>query len=79
MFKSIEELQAFILWCKQNKIKHFKNGGIEFDLSDLAFVEDLMQDKQPVKEMVLGGSRDLLDTMVTDPKEEEDLLYHSAV
>lgn len=40
MISNIDELQAFILWCKDNKIKHMKLNGIEFEVSELAFIPE---------------------------------------
>lgn len=36
-----EELQEFISWCKINKVKHFKNAEVEFELSELSFIESI--------------------------------------
>jgi hypothetical protein len=36
-----DELQQFISWCKINKVKHFKNAEVEFELSELSFIESI--------------------------------------
>ncbi len=72
------ELKELILWMKDNKIKRFKNAEVEFELSDLAFIEELNPGK-PVKEMPLGSNSDMLDTEKPLTKEEEDeLLFWSS-
>jgi len=43
MFKDIKDLQRFIIWCKNNKLKSFKRGDLSFELSELSFVEGLNQ------------------------------------
>lgn len=73
---SMEELKSFILWAKSVKLKHFKNSECEFELSDLAFVEDLTQPTE--KEMFLGGSKTLVDTEQPNPKEEDNDLFWSS-
>lgn len=80
MFKSSDELKRFILWCKSNKIKTFKNSDIQFELSDLAFVEDLV-DPEPadkMKEVDLPDSDTFADMDPEAGKEDEDLLYWSS-
>ena len=70
---TVSELKEFILWCKANKVKKFNNADIQFELSDLAFLEDI--DKTPMKEMVLGGSKDMLDTLKVPEGEDPDLFW----
>ncbi len=72
------ELKELILWMKANKVKKFKNSEVEFELSDLAFIDEL-NPAQPVKEMPLGSNSDMLDTEKPLTKEEEDeLLFWSS-
>ncbi len=41
--ENLEDVKLFIEWCKNNKVKSFKNGSIEFELSEISFVQDLDQ------------------------------------
>lgn len=74
---TIDELKDFILWCKSTKLKKFKNSDIEFELSDMAFIDEL--NLPSVKEMVLGGGSDMLETAKPQsPEEVDDDLFWSA-
>lgn len=72
---STEELKQFILWAKSVKLKRFKNEECEFELSDLAYIDDLTQPTN--KEMFLGSSKTLVDTEKPNQKEEEEDLFWS--
>lgn len=37
----IEKYKQFIEWCKANKVKSFKNADIEFELSELSFIDEI--------------------------------------
>ena len=39
MLKNLEDVKLFIEWCKEHKVKSFKIDGVQFELSELAFVE----------------------------------------
>tara|TARA_R110002167_G_scaffold218671_3_gene423331 strand:- start:1367 stop:1597 length:231 start_codon:yes stop_codon:yes gene_type:complete len=41
MFENIEDVKLFIQWCKSNKVKIFKSDNIQFELSEISFVEGL--------------------------------------
>ena len=72
MFKTPEELKKFISWARDNKIKRVKVDNLEFEVSDLAFVEDV---QSIISQVVPAASN------TTEPeaakKEEEDLLFWS--
>lgn len=72
-----DELKDLIIWMRANKVKKFKNAEIEFELSDLAFIDELVQDTSKVKEMPLGGGSDLLSTLKPNQTEEDQDLYWS--
>jgi hypothetical protein len=40
MFKSVDELKAFITWAKNNHVKRVKVGEIEVEVSDIAFIPE---------------------------------------
>lgn len=71
----IHELKELILWCKANKVKHLTKGDFTFELSDLAFIDQLMN--EPVKETNLDSSKTLADTEELGQEEQDELLFWS--
>ena len=41
MLENLEVVKLFIEWCKEHKVKSFKIEGVQFELSELAFVENM--------------------------------------
>jgi len=39
VLKNIEDIKLFIEWCREHKVKSFKSEGIQFELSELSFIE----------------------------------------
>ena len=39
MLNNIEDIKLFIEWCKDKKVKAFKSENIEFELSELSFLD----------------------------------------
>jgi len=39
MLENIEDVKLFIEWCKEHKVKSFKGENIEFELSELSFID----------------------------------------
>ena len=39
MLNNIEDIKLFIEWCKDKKVKAFKSDNIEFELSELSFID----------------------------------------
>lgn len=77
MFKSPEEIKNFIIWCQKNKVKSFKQGETAFEISEIAFVDQInaAQMDQKVSEAM---DETLVDTAKQElDKESEDLLYWS--
>jgi len=74
MLENIEDIKLFIEWCKENKVKSFKFNNIQFELSELSFVESV------------EGYADKLQTAVDESKfekqqqdrEDEELLFWSS-
>ena len=40
MLKNMEDVKLLIEWCKEHKVKSFKSDNIQFELSELSFIED---------------------------------------
>lgn len=80
MFKTTQELQDFILWCRQAKIKAVKVGDMEVQFSDLAFIDAISELTEYKGEEERNTSKTLHES--PDPSEipdsEEDLLFLSA-
>ena len=74
MLNNIEDIKLFIEWCKENKVKSFKFNNIQFELSELSFVESV------------EGYADKLQTAMDESKfekqqqdqEDEELLFWSS-
>jgi len=60
MLKNIEDVKLFIEWCKEKKVKSFKSEHIQFELSELSFIEGT------------EGYADKLQTTVDESKFEKD-------
>lgn len=39
MLNNIEDIKLFIEWCKTKKVKAFKSDNIQFELSELSFID----------------------------------------
>ena len=60
MLKNMEDVKLFIEWCKENKVKSFKSEHIQFELSELSFLEST------------EGYADKLQTTVDESKFEKE-------
>lgn len=74
MFKTIKELQDFILWAKAEKLKRLKVGDVEIEISDYALVADLL----PSISQTPNSEPQSAAELARMKKEEEDLLNWSA-
>lgn len=71
----LNQLKDFILWCKKHKVKHYKSESQEFELSELAFVEEYNVtdlSAEPIKEIRLDSTTPIVDSEEPPSKEEED-------
>lgn len=73
MFKSIDELKAFILWAKKNQLSSVKVGDIQVEISQIGILESsghlVPTDK----------SKPMPNLPKTEEKEDDDeLLYWSS-
>jgi hypothetical protein len=78
MFKNAQELKNFILWCKSEKVKAFKNDNIQFEMSDLAFVEHLDEPGDILKEANIPAADTFAEMDPESGKEDDDLMYWSS-
>ena len=60
MLKNMEDIKLFIEWCKENKVKSFKSDNVQFELSELSFIENV------------EDYADKLDTQLDESKFERD-------
>jgi len=75
MFKNVEELKSFIVWCKKNHVKSFKEGTSGFELSEMAFIEQL--NEQQMEEKVSSAyDETLIDTAKQELEDEDEELLH---
>ena len=77
MFKTSKDLKEFILWCKSNKVQSFKNNDIAFELSGIAFAEQLINTSD-ASEITSFTDKTLADTDPEQEQEDNDLLYWSS-
>jgi DNA-binding transcriptional regulator LsrR (DeoR family) len=73
MFKTAFELQQFVEWAKDLKIKSVSIGDIKIEFSELAFIPET-----DLKELNNGGATTLAESEPLDPKEQEELEFWSA-
>lgn len=78
MFKTSEEVQKFILWAKANKVKAFNGHGIQFEISDIGFVEGLdLNQVTTTEEPILDPQEASIIQENEQAKEDEDLFWSS--
>ena len=78
MFETTQDLQEFILWCQQAKIKAIKVGEVEVQFSDLAFIDVITQQNPALPAEERDTSKTLVDT-APDETDEELLFWSSKV
>lgn len=74
MLKNLEDVKLFIEWCKEHKVKSFKIEDVQFELSELAFIEDV-KDYSEKLQTAVDESKFEEDQQ---KKEEEELLFWSS-
>lgn len=70
----MEDIKLFIEWCKENKVKSFKSDNVQFELSELSFIENV------------EDYADKVDTQLNESKfernqqksEDEEMLFWSS-
>ncbi len=84
MFKTVKQLQDFILWAKAQKIREVHVGKIVVVFSEFALAEamadstldDLHAPKPKTEER--NTSKTILDEPGDEPDNDEELLFHSS-
>lgn len=71
MIKNLDDLKAFITWARDNKIKKVKMKGIEVEISDLAFIDQISS------QVGTNTATDLSKSQMPEDN-EEDLLFYSS-
>ena len=74
MLKNLEDVKLFIEWCKEHKVKSFKIDGVQFELSELAFVENI----QDYAEKIQTVSDESKFEEEQQKKEDDELLFWSS-
>jgi hypothetical protein len=76
MFKDIKELKEFIIWCKAQKLKSFQVDGLQFELSEITYAEEIPNnEKSNLGEYNTDTLTDTLESK--DFREDPDLFWSS--
>lgn len=79
---NIEEIKQFIIWCRKNKVKSFSHEGVTFELSEVAFVEELYNQPEipDISDKIKpeNSAKTWGDLEDMDQKEYDELLNWSA-
>lgn len=82
MFKDLNDIKEFIKWCKSNKIKSFSIKDVAIEISDIAFIEELNDDKTEVSSILLEQAQEIAEDSKFEKeqqtKEDDELLFWSA-
>lgn len=77
MFKTVKDLQDFIIWAKQEKIAVLKVDNVEIHMSPYAFIDGLSS-QTPVKTETAKQDVELELDPPLSKEEEDEILFHSA-
>jgi hypothetical protein len=77
MVKSIEELKALILWCKQEKVLSIKLDNCSFEISSMGLIEDMVTTENAIlnedsKNVI---QKDLIEEDLSQSSDDEDLYW----
>lgn len=78
MFKTQDELKAFILWAKSQRIERVKIDNVEIQFSNLAFFEENPSSLDQAILPKMDSSTDNDGSPASGQEKEDDLLYWSA-
>jgi len=71
---NLEDVKLFIQWCKSNKVKSFKIDNVQFELSELSFVENI-EDYTDKLQTALDESKFEADQQKQD---DDELMFWSS-
>ena len=74
MLNNIEDIKLFIEWCKEHKVKSFKIEGVQFELSELAFVENIQDYAQKLQTVADESNFE----EEQQKKEDDELMFWSS-
>ena len=74
MLENLEDVKLFIEWCKEHKVKSFKIEGVQFELSELAFVENIQDYAQKLQTVADGSNFE----EEQQKKEDDELMFWSS-
>jgi len=74
MLKNLEDIKLFIEWCKEHKVKSFKAEDVQFELSELAFIENVTDYSEKLQTPADESNFE----EEQQKKEEEELLFWSS-
>jgi len=82
MFKNINDLKDFIVWCKKEKVRAITIEDITVELSEVAMVEDIIEKPSvQIKSKPYVATADtspFVDKETVDPSEDEETLFWSS-
>ena len=74
MLDNLEDVKLFIQWCKSNKVKSFKIDNMQFELSELSFIENV-EDYTEKLQIELDESKFEADQQKQD---DDELMFWSS-
>ena len=74
MLNNIEDIKLFIEWCKENKVKSFKSDNIQFELSELSFIDNTEDYADKLQTSVQESKFE----QEQQDKEDEEMLFWSS-
>ena len=74
MLENIEDIKLFIEWCKEKKVKSFKSDNIQFELSELSFIDNTEDYADKLQTSVQESKFE----QEQQDKEDEEMLFWSS-
>lgn len=73
---TLQKIKEFIEWCKKNKVKSFKHGDLTFELSEVAFIDQLNEIN--MSEIAQESREESKLDEANEAEEDKDMLFWSA-
>ena len=74
MLDNVEDIKLFIEWCKAHKVKSFKIKDLQFELSELSFIEASEDDADKLINSLAQSNFEAEQAK----KEDDELLFWSS-